>query len=78
MPRAIPLTGMNRARRWATIGALIGLGILVAGVALNYVPQAQWAGRGIFTNLGLIGGALIGGAFAGALAAIIVHTARSN
>lgn len=78
MPRAIPLTGMNRARRWAALGALIGLFLLVAGVALNYVPQAQWEGRGLFTNFGLIGGALIGGAFAGFLAALIVQAARSN
>ena len=57
MPRAIPLTGTNRARRWAAIGALMGLCLLVAGVALNFVPQAQWAGRGILTNVGLLGGA---------------------
>jgi len=78
MPKAVPLTGLNRAKRWAAIGALVGIVALVAGVALGVVPQAQWAGRGIYFNVGLIGGALIGGAFVGALAATMLQTARSK
>lgn len=75
MPQAVPLTGLNRAWRWARIGAAVGIVLLVITVIAGLTPLAVWEGRGILFNIGIVAGAVIGGAFCGLLVALIRHAA---
>ena len=71
MPKAVPLTGLNRVWRWARYGAALGLIVYIASIIADILPLAAWEGSGIVFNLGRAAGSLIGGAFLGGLAAMI-------
>lgn len=78
MPKAVPLTGMNRVWRWARYGAALGLLVYLVVVVAGILPMATWDGRGIFFNLGRAAGALIAGAFLGGLLAMVKQVLSSR
>ena len=78
MPQTVPLWGTHRIWRWARIGAALGLLVFAGAVVAGLTPLAVWEGRGIVFNLGHFAGAAIGGAFVGALLALIRQTMQSR